>query len=195
MTTRSDRGLPHRGVFKQIQGDRSQVYERLNIGQLIYNALLDPSSSKLSTLSLTSYDLPPSESCPTPFPSSMQKSACKMNPAFCAFLLTALAASVTAHGFLYTLTIDGQRYKGNYPVLRNISDVDTPSAIRQVGDIIPVLGATNPALNCGRNATQAPLVANADPGSKLQFNCSGIDFQRVSLAAVLVVLIPLISPA
>ena len=97
-----------------------------------------------------------------------------MRPAFCAFFLAAAAASVDAHGFVYTVTIDGKRYVGNVP-----SGDTNPSVIRQVSDISPVKGTSNPALNCGLNAQLATLVANANPGSAMAFNWSGGDFELV----------------
>ena len=56
-----------------------------------------------------------------------------MKTAFYAFLLTVVGASVDAHGFLYTISIDGKSYIGNAPN-RNTN----PSVIRQVSDISPV---------------------------------------------------------
>ena len=106
-----------------------------------------------------------------------------MKSGFCAFLLTAVAASVDAHGFLYTVTIDGKRYVGNVP-----GGSANPSVIRQVSDISPVKGASNPDLNCGLSAQLASLVADANPGSAMAFNWSGGDFQHVRHSAVLVVL-------
>ena len=106
-----------------------------------------------------------------------------MKPTFFAFLLTAVATFVDAHGFVYTVTIDGKRYVGNVPA----GDTN-PSVIRQINDINPVKGASNPDLNCGLSAQLATLVADANPGSAMAFNWSGGDFERVRLFAVLVML-------
>ena len=105
-----------------------------------------------------------------------------MNPAFRAFLLAAVAASIDAHGFLYTVTIDGKCYVGNVP-----NGNANPSAIRQVSGVNPIKGASNPDLNCGFDAQLATLVADANPGSAMAFDWSGGDFQHVCLAAVLVI--------
>ena len=104
-----------------------------------------------------------------------------MKPAFCALLLTAIAASVDAHGFVYTVTIDGKRYIGNVP-----SGDTNPSVIRQVSDINPVKGVSNPDLNCGLSAQLSSLVADANPGSAMAFNWSGGDFELVRLSAAVV---------
>lgn len=81
-------------------------------------------------------------------------------------LLTLLlfAHSVTAHGWLASVTVDGKVYEGNTPATKT-----QPSIIRPVSTWSPVLGATNPSLNCGMNATRESLVATVAAGSKLQF--------------------------
>jgi len=71
---------------------------------------------------------------------------------------------VRAHGYVAQVTIDGKVYTGNVPNAQ-----PTPSIIRQINDISPVKGASNPYLNCGQDAQNAELVANANPGSRLQF--------------------------
>jgi len=83
-----------------------------------------------------------------------------------AIVLSALTflPSVSAHGFVKTLVIDGKSYQGNVP---NASP--SPSVIRQISTIDPVKGASNPNLNCGQTAQKASLVADAQPGSALQF--------------------------
>jgi len=101
-----------------------------------------------------------------------------MKPAFYAFPLTAVAAFVDAHGFLSTVSIDGKSYTGNVP-----GHPTAPSAIRQVSDVVPVKGATNPNLNCGLDAQAATVVAHANPGSQMAFNCSGQNFAFVRLTA------------
>ncbi|KAI9567872.1 glycoside hydrolase family 61 protein [Boletus coccyginus] len=70
---------------------------------------------------------------------------------------------VSAHGFIGSVTIDGQSYPGNVP-----GGATNPSIIRQVSTINPVKGATDPSINCGMNATLAGNVGNANPGSQVQ---------------------------
>ncbi|KAI9567884.1 glycoside hydrolase family 61 protein [Boletus coccyginus] len=78
--------------------------------------------------------------------------------------LLAYVPQVRAHGYVAQVTIDGKAYAGNVPNAQ-----PTPSIIRQINDISPVKGASNPYLNCGQDAQKADLVANANPGSRLQF--------------------------
>lgn len=78
------------------------------------------------------------------------------------FLFLLLPVSVSAHGYVGSVTIDGKVYQGNVP-----GGTANPSVIRQVSTIDPVKGATNPSLNCGMNATMASDVANANPGSQI----------------------------
>ncbi len=76
----------------------------------------------------------------------------------------ALLPSVAAHGFVTKVVIDGKTYSGNVP---NAKPSDSP--IRQIADIGPVKGSSNPDLNCGLSAQLATQVAPANPGSELQF--------------------------
>nr|AFO72239.1 glycoside hydrolase family 61 protein J [Heterobasidion parviporum] len=95
-----------------------------------------------------------------------------MHPLSIAPALLALAAYLpraAAHGYLASITIDGTTYKGNVPA----GNTD-PSPIRQVDTNSPVKGADNPFLNCGQNAQLASQVANANPGSKIDFLWSDI---------------------
>ncbi|KAH8980197.1 glycosyl hydrolase family 61-domain-containing protein [Lactarius akahatsu] len=78
--------------------------------------------------------------------------------------ILALLPSVAAHGFVTKVVIDGKAYSGNVP---NAQPSDSP--IRQIADIGPVKGASNPDLNCGLSAQLATQVAPANPGSNLQF--------------------------
>ena len=81
------------------------------------------------------------------------------------------------------------RVHSDYRYVGSMPNGDTnPSVIRQVSDISPVKGASNPALNCGLSAQLATLVANANPGSTMAFNWSGGDFELVRFSAVLVIL-------
>lgn len=78
------------------------------------------------------------------------------------------AALVNAHGFMSAVVIDGKEYKGPAPNAN-----PDPSIIRQVKDISPVFGAGNKDINCGLGAANAQLVADANPGSKVEFVWSG----------------------
>ncbi|KAJ3933933.1 MAG: glycosyl hydrolase family 61-domain-containing protein [Lentinula lateritia] len=80
---------------------------------------------------------------------------------------------VSAHGYLAQLTINGKAYSGNVPGAQA-----TPSVIRQVSDISPVKGASNPDLNCGLSAQFAADVADANPGDALAFDWRGGDNQN-----------------
>lgn len=75
-----------------------------------------------------------------------------------------LLPQVCAHGYVAQVTIDGTVYNGNVPNAQ-----PTPSIVRQINTIDPVKGASNPYLNCGQDAQNAALVANANPGSQFQF--------------------------
>jgi len=81
-------------------------------------------------------------------------------------LLACLVPFVTAHGYLNRVVIDGKKFQGSdVPKLSN-----TPSIIRAVNSIDPVKGANNPDVNCGASAKKAVHVAEAKPGSKLEFH-------------------------
>ncbi|KAJ3715316.1 glycosyl hydrolase family 61-domain-containing protein [Lentinula raphanica] len=94
--------------------------------------------------------------------------------AFSSVLCLAGLPSVFAHGYLaYLGIVDGQSYT-NYT--GNVPNADpNPSVIRQVSDISPVKGASNPDLNCGLNAQFAEKVASANPGDLLVFDWRGGD--------------------
>ncbi|KIK96833.1 glycoside hydrolase family 61 protein, partial [Paxillus rubicundulus Ve08.2h10] len=77
---------------------------------------------------------------------------------------------VQAHGYVAQVAIDGKVYIGNVPNAQ-----PTPSIVRQINDVSPVKGASNPYLNCGQDAQNAALVANANPGSQLNFWWKGGD--------------------
>lgn len=91
---------------------------------------------------------------------------------FCIPLLGAVYAS--AHGFVRTLTINGQAYTGNIP-----AGAESPSVIRQINTTFPTYGASNPALNCGPNATAGALVADANPGDNLTFSWKDVGLINV----------------
>jgi len=80
-------------------------------------------------------------------------------------LLSSLLPLVVAHGYVQAVAIDGVMHNGtNVPTGQY---VDSP--IRAINDIDPVKGATNSDMNCGAGAQKAKLVADAKPGSQLQF--------------------------
>ncbi|KAL0959216.1 hypothetical protein HGRIS_014495 [Hohenbuehelia grisea] len=78
--------------------------------------------------------------------------------------LLAALPHVSAHGFVARVTIDGKSYEGNRP-----SGGNNPSPIRKISSQDPNYGANNPALNCGPKAKAGSVVADARPGSQLQF--------------------------
>lgn len=79
--------------------------------------------------------------------------------------LALLAPSVIAHGWLSTISIDGTTYTGPSP-----DDAPTKdTVIRQVSDVSPVKGATNPDMVCGLSASLANKQATAQPGSQIDF--------------------------
>lgn len=84
-----------------------------------------------------------------------------------------LAATYTAaHGFLASVTIDGKLFNGTAP---NDPPSDVQSVIRQVKTISPVKGASNPDLNCGASAVPSALIADANPGSKMDVFWSDVN--------------------
>jgi hypothetical protein len=96
--------------------------------------------------------------------------------------ILALLPPVAAHGYVKKVVIDGTIYIGPLP-----ADVagatDSPSPIRQIANIGPVKGATNPEINCGLSAQLASLVVPANPGSSMEFywgNPSGGNVSRTS---------------
>ncbi|KAH7890297.1 glycoside hydrolase family 61 protein [Phlebopus sp. FC_14] len=86
------------------------------------------------------------------------------------FHLVLLLPQVHAHGYVAQVAIDGKVYIGNVPNAQ-----PTPSIVRQINDVSPVKGASNPYLNCGQDAQKAALVADANPGSSMQFWWKGGD--------------------
>ncbi|KAJ4474473.1 glycoside hydrolase family 61 protein, partial [Lentinula aciculospora] len=81
-----------------------------------------------------------------------------------------------AHGYLAQLIVNGKSYPGNVPGAQ-----PTSSVIRQVSDISPVKGASNPDLNCGLSAQFAADVADTNPGDELAFDWRGGDNQNASI--------------
>jgi len=76
----------------------------------------------------------------------------------------ALVPLVAAHGSFKFAKIDGTQYNGPNP-----NGDSGQFAIRAINDINPVKGTDNPDINCGHNAQKAALVADANPGSVVEF--------------------------
>ena len=96
--------------------------------------------------------------------------------------ILALSPSVAAHGYVSKVVIDGKTYTGPLPA-DAAGATNSASPIRQIADIGPVKGATNPDINCGLSAQLASMVAPANPGSSMEFywgNPSGGNVSRVS---------------
>ena len=81
------------------------------------------------------------------------------------FIPLLTAAFVSAHGFLQTVTINGQAYTGNSP----LNPTKKPSSIRAVDTYLPIQDVNSPALTCGSNSTAGARVANANPGDEITF--------------------------
>ncbi|KAF8898030.1 glycosyl hydrolase family 61-domain-containing protein [Gymnopilus junonius] len=81
------------------------------------------------------------------------------------FVPVLVAASVSAHGFVYKFTVNGKEFIGNVP-----SAKPAPSVIREVTEQDPVKGASNPSLTCGQNSTAGSLIANVNPGDTVTFD-------------------------
>jgi hypothetical protein len=88
---------------------------------------------------------------------------------FAFFPLLSLLSSVAAHGYVTQVSIDGTSYSGNSPLAK-----PSDSPIRQVSDIFPVMGTSNPSMNCGLNAQLATMVVPANPGSVMEFYWGGL---------------------
>jgi hypothetical protein len=86
-----------------------------------------------------------------------------------------------AHGIVTKVVIDGTTYQGPLPADAAGANNNAASPIRQVADIGPVKGATNPDMNCGLSAQLASMVVSANPGSSMEFywgNPSGGNVSR-----------------
>ncbi|KAH8105242.1 glycosyl hydrolase family 61-domain-containing protein, partial [Cristinia sonorae] len=94
---------------------------------------------------------------------------------FTTLVVSVLAALpyVAAHGFVSQVKIDGKSYKGRTPGSNNADSV-----IRTISSQNPIKGAHNPAVNCGTNAKRANLIADANPGSRLEFFWNGADMSH-----------------
>ena len=99
--------------------------------------------------------------------------------AFALVPILALLPSVTAHGFVNKVVIDGTSYDGNIPQ-DDAGSKSSASPIRQIFDIGPVKGASNPDLNCGMSAQLASMVVPANPGSVMQFYWGNPGAENVS---------------
>jgi hypothetical protein len=82
--------------------------------------------------------------------------------------ILALLPSVAAHGYVEKVVIDGTTYEGNLPQDFAGSN-SSASPIRQIYDIGPVKGASNPDLTCGLSSQLASMVVPANPGSVMEF--------------------------
>lgn len=87
---------------------------------------------------------------------------------YLATIALSILPSVSAHGYVSQVIIDGQAYAGNVP-----NNYKGPSPVRLVDDIGPVKGSSNPDLNCGLSAQLAAMVVPANPGSNVTFQWSG----------------------
>ena len=97
--------------------------------------------------------------------------------------ILALLPSVAAHGYVSKVVIDGTTYVGPLPADAAGASNNAASPIRQIADIGPVKGATNPDINCGLSAQLASQVVPANPGSSMAFywgNPSGGNVSRMS---------------
>src|ERR1700722_20027539 len=110
-------------------------------------------------------------------PRSLRLSLIVMKARASYFILSILAALpfVSAHGFVWQVTINGELYMGNVPNAN-----PSPSIVRQINNVAPVKGANNTYLNCGQDAQNASQVASANPGDVLTFNWRGGDLSYVS---------------
>ncbi|KAF7303578.1 hypothetical protein MIND_00587100 [Mycena indigotica] len=88
-------------------------------------------------------------------------------------LLALLPATVSAHGFVHKFWVNDKTFTGNVPQAQA-----TPSVVRQISQVDPVKGATNPFVNCGPNAQLAKQVADANPGDKVSFLWTGGDLSK-----------------
>ena len=78
------------------------------------------------------------------------------------------AASVSAHGYVSQVLLNGKVFKGNAP-----GEEPKPSIIRQTTHNDPIYGADSADLTCGNSAHQpASLVVDINPGDTVQFTWS-----------------------
>ncbi|KAF5346399.1 hypothetical protein D9758_012751 [Tetrapyrgos nigripes] len=92
----------------------------------------------------------------------------------------ALASYVSAHGWVQSITINGQSYDGPKPTENGGSGAG--SVIRQISTANPVKGADNKNLACGQDAKPASKQASANPGDSVEIkwtSASGNWFHNV----------------
>ncbi|KAJ7708236.1 glycosyl hydrolase family 61-domain-containing protein [Mycena rosella] len=77
---------------------------------------------------------------------------------------------VSAHGFVHKVWIGTETFLGNTP-----NAEPTSSIVRQINNVDPVKGATNPDVNCGNNAQLASNITDANPGDSMAFLWTGGD--------------------
>ncbi|KAJ6483630.1 glycoside hydrolase family 61 protein [Mycena vitilis] len=80
---------------------------------------------------------------------------------------------VSAHGFVHKVWIGTETFLGNTPNAK-----PTSSIVRQIDDVDPVKGATNPDVNCGHDAQFATNITDANPGDSMSFLWTGGDLSR-----------------
>ncbi|KAG9121281.1 hypothetical protein FRC07_002814 [Ceratobasidium sp. 392] len=85
---------------------------------------------------------------------------------FNAVFALAAVASVTAHGFVDTVIIGGNKFSGPFP----FDSKNAASPIRKISTTSPITSANDANMNCGINAQKAALVAAAKPGDKVTIN-------------------------
>ncbi|KAG8735844.1 hypothetical protein FRC10_010092 [Ceratobasidium sp. 414] len=78
-------------------------------------------------------------------------------------LALAAVASVSAHGFIESMTIGGKTFSGPFP----FSNKNAASPVRKITTTFPITSATDANMNCGIGAAKASLVAAANPGDKV----------------------------
>ncbi|KAG9079965.1 a-factor receptor [Ceratobasidium sp. 370] len=82
---------------------------------------------------------------------------------FNSLLALAAVASVSAHGFIQSVTVGGKTFSGPFP----FSNKNAASPVRKITTTFPITSATDPNMNCGIGAAKASLVAAANPGDKV----------------------------
>ncbi|QRV78851.1 glycoside hydrolase family 61 protein [Ceratobasidium sp. AG-Ba] len=85
---------------------------------------------------------------------------------FNAVIALAAVASVSAHGFVSSVTVGGKTFSGPFP----FSNKNAASPIRKITTTFPITSATDGNMNCGIGAAKAALVADAKPGDKVTLN-------------------------
>ncbi|PFH49708.1 lytic polysaccharide monooxygenase, partial [Amanita thiersii Skay4041] len=82
------------------------------------------------------------------------------------FTLLCCITYVAAHGYVQKIAIDGKNYEGD-----NVNNPSNkPSAIRVTSSVGGVNSVSSPDIACGVNSKPGQLVADAMPGSTVQFS-------------------------